>query len=197
MEHVARRRGGGVVVASVALAFAGCGGTSATPSTTLGTASVAPVVRQGSSTGDVLVQGTVTGVDPSAGPTSVAIMVWPIDDGTAKVGDIVDTMDLPAVPLDASGHWAVRLDPATVTSKYLNAEPSFVNFDIQVMNDSTGTSWGTTAWLVDDPGVWRSDGAGVADRVIDVSMDLRAQQVTLTDSLGEATTSPMSVAPRG
>ena len=78
-------------MAPVALAFAGCGGTSASPSTSLGTASVAPVVRQGPSTGD---------------------------------------------------------------------------------------------------------GAGVADRIVDVSMDLRAQQVTLTDSLGEATTSPMAVAPR-
>jgi hypothetical protein len=186
-----------VVVASVALALAGCGGTSATPSTSVGTASAAPVVRQGPSTGDVLVQGTVTGVDRSAGPTSVAVMVWPIDDGTAKVGDKVETMDLPPVPVDASGHWAVELDPATVTSDYLTADSALVNFDIQVMNESAGTSWGTTAFLVDEPGVWRSDGAGVADRAIDVSMDFGAQQVTLTDSLGEATTSPLTLAPRG
>ncbi len=155
------------------------------------------VVRQGPGTGDVLVQGTVTGLDPSAGPTSVAVMVWPIDDGAAKVGDIVDTLDLPPVTVDASGHWAVELDPATVTSKYLTAESPWVNFDIQVMNASTGTSWGSTAFLVDDPGVWRSEGAGVADRVIDVSMDFGAPQVSVTDSLGEATTSPLTLAPRG
>ncbi len=193
-----------MVAASVALALAGCAGTSATPvapagtpSTRAATASVAPVVRQGPSTGDVLVQGTVRGVDPSAGPTSVAVMVWPVDDGTPKVGDRVETMNLAAVAVDASGHWAVELDPATVTSKYLTADSSLVNFDLQVMNDSTGTSWGTTAFLVDDPGVWRSDGAGIADRVIDISMDFGAQQVTLTDSLGEATTSPLTLAPRG
>ncbi len=84
-----------------------------------------------------------------------------------------------------------------MTSKYLTADSPFVNVDIQVMNDSTGTSWGTTAFLVDDPGVWRSEGAGGADRVIDVSMDFGARQVTLTDSLGVATTSPLTLAPRG
>lgn len=80
----------------------------------------------------------------------------------------------------------------TLTSKYLTTDQRFVSFDIQVTNDSTGTSWGTTAY----PGVWRSDGAGADDRVIDVSMDFGAQQVTLTDSLGEATTSPLTLAPR-
>ena len=67
---------------------------------------------------------------------------------------------------------------------------------MQVMNDSTGTSGGTTAYLVADPGDWRSDGAGADDRVVDVSMDFGAQQVTLTDSLGVATTSPLTLAPR-
>ena len=87
---------------------------------------------------------------------------------------------------------AVELDAATLTSKYLTTDQRFVSFDIQVTNDSTGTSWGTTAYLV----AWRSDGAGADDRVIDVSMDFGAQQVTLTDSLGEATTSPLTLAPR-
>ena len=84
----------------------------------------------------------------------------------------------------------------TLTSKYLTTDQRFVSFDIQVTNDSTGTSWGTTAYLVADPGAWRSEGAGADDRVIDVSMDFGAQQVTLTDSLGEATTSPLTLAPR-
>ena len=76
--------GGWVVAASLALALGGCTGSSATPSTSAGPASVAAVVRQGPSTGHLLAQGTV-------------------------------------------GHWAVELDPAIVSSKYLTTDQRFVS----------------------------------------------------------------------
>jgi hypothetical protein len=58
---------------------------------------------------------------------------------------------------------------------------------------STSAEWSSTAWLVDDGDVWRSEGARTGDQVIDVSMDLGTGQVTLTDSLGEAETSPLTL----
>lgn len=199
VRHAWGVRAGWVAAAGVALGSAGCSGTPAAPASpevrapVAATAAVAQAVRQGATTGDVLLQGTVTGVDPSAGPTSVVVMVWPLEDGTAKVGGRVDTLDLPAVPVDATGHWVVELDPDTVTSRYLTADSPLLNLDVQVLNHTAGAGWSLPVSLLDDPAVWRSEGAGAADGVIDLSMDFGAKQVTLTDSLGEVTTSPLTV----
>ncbi len=78
-------------------------------------------------------------------------------------------------------------------SAFLSGSPAFVNFDVVVETGSTSAHWSTSAWQVDDGDVWRSEGGRTGDRVIDVSMDLGARQVTLTDSLGEATISPLAL----
>lgn len=94
--------------------------------------------------------------------------------------------------VDAAGHWAVSVDPSALPSKFLSPTRPYVNFDLVVLAGSAGTQWSTTAWLTDEGDVWRSEGATAGDRVIDLAMDFDTKQLTLTDSLGEATTSPLT-----
>jgi hypothetical protein len=191
-----RRRvvGGAGLVAAAVLGFAGCVRSPATPAAAVSraAATTAAIALAGPTTGDVLVQGTVRGADPSGGPTHVEVALWPQRDDT-EVGERVELFQTQPVTVDAAGHWAVELDPATVSSTFLAGSPAFVNFDVMVEAGSTSAEWSSTAWLVDDGDVWRSEGARTGDQVIDVSMDLGTGQVTLTDSLGEAETSPLTL----
>jgi hypothetical protein len=186
--------GGAGLVAAAVLGLAGCGQGPATPAAAVSRAAAltAAAALAGPTTGDVLVQGTVRRADPSGGPTHVQVALWPQRDDT-EVGERVELFQTQPVTVDATGHWVVALDPATVSSTFRAGSPAFVNFDVMVEAGSTSAEWSSTAWLVDDGDVWRSEGARTGDQVIDVSMDLGTGQVTLTDSLGEAETSPLTL----
>ena len=165
------------LVGAVVLGSAGCDPSPSTPSSAASPAGAAVAA--------------VAPAGPGAGPAAVRAVLWPRDDD-AEVGESVELFQTDPVTVDPAGHWAIDLDPATVSTRFLGGSPQFVNVDVMVATGSTSARWSTTAWRGDDGGVWRSEGATAADRVIDVSMDLEALQITLTDSLGEATTSPLT-----
>ncbi len=201
-----RRRGPGASAALVGatagvgavLALAGCGQSPATPSPTVSVsaAPAAAAALSGPKTGDLLVQGTLRGLEPGPDAATVRVELWPHDDDT-EVGEAVDLWESEPVTVDAAGHWAVEVDPSALPSKFLSPDRPYVNFDLVVLAGATGTQWSTTAWLTDEGDVWRSEGATVGDRVIDLSMDFGTRQITLTDSLGEATTSPLTLGELG
>lgn len=78
------------------LALAGCdqgpGAPAASSSVATESSSVATVAAaalDGPETGDVLVQGTLRGVEPGADAATVRVELWPHDDDT-EVGEAVD-----------------------------------------------------------------------------------------------------------
>ena len=63
-----------------------------------------------------------------------------------------------------------------------------------VRSGTIGTQWSTFTESGGDTGLWRT--GGPEGRVIDVVMELSAD-VAMTDSIGEITSSPLTVVPLG
>ncbi|QKE82742.1 hypothetical protein [Arthrobacter sp. NEB 688] len=190
------RRLGALLLGLSLTALAGCGSTSATA----GADGTAPVPRTlapapaGPSTGLTAIQGTVLGL-PDGERATVHLEIWPADDDT-KVGEAVDIRSTPEVETDPSGHWSVAIDPSDLGRKYFSTKSPVLNVDVAVRAGDVGASWSVPLWFLVADGVWRSDQyATIDDRVVDLTMDLAAQQVTTTSSVGESETQALPVMP--
>lgn len=144
----------------------------------------------GPDTGNLLLHGRLTrsGEPVAGGKIWVSVMAELPD---AEVGDDIPIWESAVVSSEEDGTFAVSVDDERLTSAFFNGE--FLNYEIDMRHDDTLALWGTTAHLVGD-GVWRSDqNALVGDPVTEVSVDLDAPTITLTDSFGESETSDLVV----
>lgn len=148
---------------------------------------VAELVTSGPGSGDLLVHGVVSRDGAPQPGVEVVVSLWPETDDL-EVGDAVDMWSTDPVETDEDGRYGVRVDPQELSSRYFPAGREFLNFDVLVSSDARSTTWSTTAWLLEDSGVWRSEGSRPGDEVIDLTFDLGEETVTLTDSQGRSDT---------
>lgn len=162
------------------------------------TAETAPEVTQlvtsGPGTGDLLVHGVVSRDGAPQPGVEVVVSLWPETDDL-EVGDAVDMWTTDPVETDEDGRYGVRVDPDELSSRYFPAGRDHLNFDVRVSSDARFTTWSTTAWLLEDSGVWRSERSRPGDEVIDLSFDLGEETVTLTDSQGRSDTDESTLFP--
>ncbi|MEV7396015.1 hypothetical protein [Aeromicrobium sp. NPDC092404] len=175
----------GLLLASATSLLAACGGEDKPDK---------PVATAGPGTGTMVVQGIVKHEGEPLAGAKVWLTLWPDDAGEVEEGGTVDTRDSKPITTDDRGHYALRLDPDTLTSAYFDGES--LNFDITVFNKNKAASWGSTVWLVDRR-VWRSEAALVGDSVLRMNFDLGKESITTVDSRGdrEAAELPIGDAP--
>ena len=150
-------------------------------------AEVTQPVTSGPGSGDLLVHGVVSRDGAPQPGAEVVVSLWSETDDL-EVGDAVDTWTTDPVETDQDGRYGVRVDPDELSSRYFPVGQDFLNFDVLVSSDAGSTTWSTTAWLLEDSGVWRSERSRPGDEVIDLSFDLGEETVSLTDSQGRSDT---------
>lgn len=150
-------------------------------------------VTAGVETGDLLVHGTVTRDGEPVEGAEVQAVLMPEDLDTLEVGEVVPMWETPSVETGDDGRYAVRLDVEDLDEQYFVPGSEYLNFDLRVREDDQLAEWATTAWRVGEEGVWRSQGAAVADPVIEMSVDLAEGTVAVTDSHGETSEEELAV----
>jgi hypothetical protein len=131
----------------------------------------------------LFVHGSIRrGKEPASG-VRVWVLLWPADDG-AGVGQKEYSWGK-QVSTDARGHWAVRIDPDTIPSKYFPASDNLLNFHLEVADGKRFGTSGSTLYLLKRARVWRSEDSRPGDAVMDVSIDEDANEIVFTDSHGD------------
>ncbi|WP_121252162.1 hypothetical protein [Nocardioides ferulae] len=147
----------------------------------------------GPETGTMLVHGTVSDDGEPVEGARVRLAVMTTED--VAVGETVPFWDAEPAFTDAGGRFAIDADPDRIPSEFFPADEEFLNFDLLVTTEDASAFWATTAWLLTDPDVWRTEGSRPGDEVLRVDLDLGEETITLTDSQGRAETHEMSVGP--
>ncbi|WP_435747221.1 hypothetical protein [Nocardioides sp. SYSU DS0663] len=153
----------------------------------------ADVVTQGPKTGDLLVHGTVTrdGEPVEGAEVRAALMAEDLD--SLEIGEVVPMWETPSVETGEQGRYAVRLDPEEIDEQFFRKGADYLNFLLRVESDGMMAERSAAASLVGKAGLWRSSGAKASDPVIEMSVDLDAETVTVTDSRGEASEEELAV----
>ena len=148
---------------------------------------------QGPETGTMLVHGTVSDDGEPVEGARVRVSVMTTED--VAVGETVPFWDAAPAFTDARGRYVIDADPDRIPSEFFPADEDFLNFDLMVTSGDASAFWATTAWLLTDPDVWRTEGSRPGDAVLTVDLDLGEETITLTDSQGRAETSELPVGP--
>lgn len=137
----------------------------------------------GPGTGDLLVRGTL--LDGGQPVTDGQVLVTVMSTGEVGAGEEVPTWESQPVRTDKKGRWEVEVDPGELESQFLPEDQDHLDFDLRVSRGDVWAMWATTAWLLDEPQVWRTKGAGPGDGVLTMDIDLGKDQIAVTDSTGE------------
>lgn len=148
---------------------------------------VAEPVTSGPGSGDLLVHGVVSRDGEPQPGVEVVVSLWPETDDI-EVGDTVDMWTTDPVETDQDGSYGIRVDADELSSRYFPVGQDFLNFDVMISDETLFMTWGSTAWLLEDSGVWRSERSRPGDEAIELSFDLGDEEVTLTDSQGRSET---------
>ena len=152
------------------------------------------VVTSGAGTGDLFVHGVVEREGHPVDGAEVEVVLTPEDLSDVEVGEAVRQLVASSARSDADGSFAVRLDPDEVPSKYFGLDREFLNFELRVADSQDFATWHTTLHPVGDPTVWRTwESAAPADAAMRIALDLEAERIVITDSVGEEQRSDLPV----
>jgi hypothetical protein len=152
------------------------------------------VTTAGPKTGDLFPRGRLMNGKVWLAKARVWISLSPVDDDT-KIGEQVPLWESKKAKTDAKGRYLIRVDPDELPSKFFDAENQFLNFDLHFVANRTFGTTSATLWLLDDPQVWRTEGARRGDAVLALSFDIENGTLTTTDSTGETTRSKFLLNP--
>lgn len=194
-----RTRGGTLACRAAALvaatALAGCGVASAGHPDGARSSTIRPVtvVTAGAQSRDVFLTGAVTRDGHPASGASVAVAVM-ADDRDLPVGATIPTWESEPVTTKADGAFVLRVNAAEVPAQFLSAGSEYLNFDIRAVSGNEAATWSWTLSPLQPGAVWRTDGAGVDDKVADMRLNFgRTPTIELTDSLGARETHDLDV----
>lgn len=145
----------------------------------------------GPDSAQLLVHGTVTRGDAPVAGARLMLTLAPEDLSHGEPGETTHAYDGEPVETDEAGRYAITLDPDELSSRYFNGD--YLNFDVNLFVDDQVATWSSTVWL-ERHAYWRSDDrALVGDPVMDMSFDLDAPTITVTDSYGKEDDSELPV----
>lgn len=151
------------------------------------------LATEGAETEDLLVHGTVTRDGEPVEDAAVRVALMAEDLDSLEVGEEVPMWETPSVETGEDGRYAVRLDPEEIDEEFFREGADYLNFLLRVESDGVMAERSAAASLVGEEGLWRSSGAKASDPVIEMTVDLDAETVAVTDSRGETSEEELAV----
>jgi hypothetical protein len=183
-----------VAAATIACSLSACSGEEPVRKASPEQTQPVNVVPAGPATGDLFLVGTVTANGEPLPGARVYLSLTPEDDDTAP-GTKVDSWQSEPDMTNADGRFSISIDPDQPPARYWPTSRNFLNFELMVGADGELATWGSTLWLLPDELVWRTQQAGLDDRVMDVSLDMAEETIEVTDSEGNTESAELAVTP--